>query len=406
MAISAISYRHLIRLPNVLPLLSATCLSRLAERMFAWAIVFHALAVFRSPSLAGWISFAAMAPGIAVSPLAGAFLDRGGAARGIVVDLVFSTVLVMALAVAVFLNRGSPPIMLLLVTIYALTSPLSVAGVRVLLPRLVPVRALDRANALDTAIHAIVDVVAPSLAGALMGCFGSIATFVTIAVGYAAAAIGIALVHDDTGPSQSPRNLFPEAWDGLICVIRGKLLRGLAIGYALNLVTWGILVVAVPVAIAQHFAAGAWETYSGLLWAGVGLAGGIGAIFAGHLRTLGREVTVMTACMAVTAVAIWPVAASFGVQGLVLGLVMAGLLAGAIDVGLLTLRQRRTEPGRLGRVLAVSISLNTSGFPIGTALGGMLAAWSPTSAFVAAAMASLLGALATYGLIPAEDRDP
>jgi MFS family permease len=406
MATSAISYRQLIRLPNVLPLLSATCLSRLAERMFAWAIVFHALAVFQSPALAGWISFAATAPGLAVSPLAGAFLDRAGAARGIVVDLVFSTVLVMALAVAVLLNRASPPIMLLLVTIYALTSPLSLAGVRVLLPRLVPVRALDRANALDTAVHAIVDVVAPSLAGALMGFSGSIATFITIAVAYAGAAIGIALVHGETGPSRSRRNLFPEAWDGLIYVIRGKLLRGLAIGYALNLVTWGILVVAVPVAIAQHFAAGAWEAYSGLLWAGVGLAGGIGAIFAGHLRTFGREVTVMTACMVVTAVAVWPVASSFGVQGLVLGLVTAGLLAGPIDVGLLTLRQRRTEPGRLGRVLAVSISINTSGFPIGTALGGMLVAWSPTSAFVAAALASVLGALATYGLIPAEDRDP
>src|SRR5580658_5300115 len=97
----AISYRQLIRLPNVLPLLSATCLSRLAKRMFAWAIVFHALAVFQSPSLAGWISFAAMAPGLAVSPLAGAFLDRAGAARGIIVGLAFSAVLVTALAVAI-----------------------------------------------------------------------------------------------------------------------------------------------------------------------------------------------------------------------------------------------------------------------------------------------------------------
>lgn len=192
MGTSAISYRQLIRCPNILPLPSATCLSRLAERMFAWAIVFHVLAVFRSPSLAGWISFAAMAPGLVVSPLAGAFLDRAGAARGIVVDLAFSTLVVMALAVAILLNRASPPIMLLLVTVYALTSPLSVAGVRGLLPRLVPVRALDRANALDTSIHAIVDVVAPSLAGALMGFAGSIVTFVTIAVAYAGAAIGIA----------------------------------------------------------------------------------------------------------------------------------------------------------------------------------------------------------------------
>jgi predicted MFS family arabinose efflux permease len=74
-------------------------------------------------------------------------------------------------------------------------------------------------------------------------------------------------------------------------------------------------------------------------------------------------------------------------------------------VGLLTLRQRRTEPGRLGRVLAVSMSVNTAGFPIGTALGGMLVSWSLQSAFIAAAFASLLGALTTYTLVPENDHD-
>jgi hypothetical protein len=58
----------------------------------------------------------------------------------------------------------------------------------------------------------------------------------------------------------------------------------------------------------------------------------------------------------------------------------------------------------LGRVLAVSMSVNVMGFPVGTALGGMLAAWWPPSAFAAAALASLLGALATWWLIPPEDR--
>jgi hypothetical protein len=49
-----------------------------------------------------------------------------------------------------------------------------------------------------------------------------------------------------------------------------------------------------------------------------------------------------------------------------------GQLAGPIDVGLLTLRQRRTDPAELGRVLSVSMSLNFAGFPIGTALAGAM----------------------------------
>ena len=112
----------------------------------------------------------------------------------------------------------------------------------------------------------------------------------------------------------------------------------------------------------------------------------------------------MTLCMTLTAFAVAP-ATLFGMAGMAGGLAVAGLLAGPIDVALLTLRQRRTDPARLGRILAVSMSLNTTGFPIGSAVGGTMAAWSPGLAFLVAALASLTGALATCGLIPAEDTD-
>ena len=100
-------------LPNVVhPLLTATCLSRLAGRMFSIVIVFHVLATFKSPVLAGWVSFAAMLPGLIVSPLAGAFLDRAGAVRGILVDLALSATLILALAAAVALGWASPTVLL------------------------------------------------------------------------------------------------------------------------------------------------------------------------------------------------------------------------------------------------------------------------------------------------------
>jgi len=401
-----ISYAQLIRLPNVLPLLLAIGLSRLADRMFALAIVFHALAAFGSPALAGWLAFAAAAPGLVVSPLAGAFLDRAGAVRGIVVDLAASTSLVLVLTAAIVLHDAGPPVLLVVATAYALTSPLSASGVRVLLPRLVPVPALERANALDMTIHAIVDVAAPSLAGALMGFAGPIATFIAIAAAYVATTICLALVSGVSAPPPSAQKFLRQALEGLGYVLRSPLLRGLAISYALNNFVWGVLVVAVPVFVARRFGAGVWESVSGLLWADLGAASGIGALLAGRARIFGREVRVMALCMTATALALWPVAATFGLAGLAAGMALVGLLAGPIDVGLLTLRQRRTEPGRLGRVLTVSMALNTTGFPIGTALGGMLVTWSLQSAFVVAALASLLGALSAVTLIPAEDRDP
>ena len=163
---ASISYVQLIRLPNVAALLLATCLTRLAGRMFNIVIVFHTLSTFQSPVLAGWIAFAATAPGLLVSPLAGAFLDRAGAPRGILVDLaaLSARAPLVALAVAIAWGLASPAVLLVLAAAYALTSPLSAAGIRVLLPRLVPSHVLDRANALDTAIYGVVGVVGTSVA--------------------------------------------------------------------------------------------------------------------------------------------------------------------------------------------------------------------------------------------------
>ena len=120
--------------------------------------------------------------------------------------------------------------------------------------------------------------------------------------------------------------------------------------YSLYEVSWGMLVVVVPVFAARQFAGGAGAAVAGLLWAGLGLVGGIAALIAGHRSTAGRERKVMALGMLATAVAVWPLAAEFGLIGLVVGMMLVGAAAGPIDVGALTLRQRRTDPAELGRV--------------------------------------------------------
>jgi MFS family permease len=192
-----------------------------------------------------------------------------------------------------------------------------------------------------------------------------------------------------------------QALAGLVRVCGQPTLRGLAVSYSLYQATWGILVVAVPVFSARTFTSGKADLASGLLWACVGVAGGVGALMAGHFRTAGRERNVMMVAMLVTAPAV--VAALFGLTWITVGLMVAGTLTGPIDVGVLTLRQRRTDPAELGRVLSVSMSLNMAGFPIGTALAGVLLLWSVPSAFFAAAFTSILAAIAAAALIPTHD---
>jgi predicted MFS family arabinose efflux permease len=232
-----------------------------------------------------------------------------------------------------------------------------------------------------------------------MGFVGPTMALATIAVTYGAAAFSIARIRRPRGQIPRIGPLLAQAWSGVQRVVQQPTLRGLAAAYSLYEIAWGILVVVVPVFAAQQFGGGRGATIAGLLWAALGLVGSGAALIAGHLRTLGRERRVMAIGMLVTALAAWPVAAEFGLLGLVLGLMLVGAAAGPIDVGVLTLRQRRTDPAELGRVLSVSISLNMAGGPIGSALGGMLVGWSIEGTLAAAAVAAVLAAM-SVALIP------
>jgi MFS family permease len=397
------AYRTLLGLPHVPQLFWAACLSRLAARMFALAIVLYALSRFHSPELAGWLFFAAFAPGLAISPLAGAILDRIGAARAIALDMAVGGVLLLALAVGGWIGLVAVPALLVLVALQSLTSPLSSAGIRVLLPRLVPLAELDRANALDTASHALIDVMGPALAGLLMGLVGPHATMLVIALLPLAASLGVASLrrHATAEGFTLAKPLLQQAVAGLGYVMRHRSLRGLALSYSLYQASWGILVVVVPVMVIHRLGSGpAADTAVGVLWAAAGVAGGAGALCAGYARTDGRERRFLVGGMFATALAIGAIAFLPGMTGSALGLVLVGLFAGPVDIAVLSLRQRRADPGQLGRVMAVSMGLNMSGLPLGSALGGMLVGDSPSTALLAAALASVLAALSARHMIP------
>lgn len=389
-------------------LMLAACLLRLAGRIFTLAIVLYVLARFDSPVLAGWVAFASLAPGLIVSPLAGAMLDRLGAAKAIVIDMAVSAALVLALALVDIGAAMTEPLLLALVALYSFTSPLGTAGVRVLIPRLVPPGALDRANALDTSSYALISVAGPAIAGVLFGFAGAQVTLLAIAFLYMAGTASLVplvrrtSIGTGTGTATATGSLVQSAVQGVMYVVQSASLRGLAISYSLFQVSWGILIVVVPVVVLSELGAGATaDSVTGGLWAVSGLAGGLGAIYAAHLRTDGRERQFIAIGAFATAVALYPLSASFGLIGLAVGLILIGFLEGPIDVGVLSLRQRRTDPAWLGRVLAVSMSFNMSGQPLGSVIGGIVVMHSPSLAFAIAALASVAAAVAAYLLVPA-----
>jgi MFS family permease len=400
-------YRALLRLPGMRALLVAASLSRLASGMFTLVVVLFVLDRFNSPALAGWVTFAAVGPGLVVSPLAGALLDRLGAAAAMAIDMAACATILLVLAAADIAGVVTGPMLLTFVALYSLTRPLTTAGIRVLIPRLVPADALDRANALATTSYAVINIAGPAAAGLLFAVAGPQVSLTAIVVLYAIAALSLMPLArlPRPRPLLASASLLTDAVDGVIYLLRHRSLRTLAVSYALYQVSWGILVVTVPVVIIGHLGGGPRaDAVAGALWAAVGLMGGVGALCAGHLRTDGREKRILAACMLVTAAALYPLGPAAGLASVAAALLLAGLLEGPIDVGLLSMRQRRTPPSRLGRVLAVSMSFNMSGLPIGSAVGGMVVTASVPLAFAVAAIASATAAAIAWWLIPDSGR--
>ena len=75
------SYRALFAIPTLSRILLGMTLSRIGGSMLGVAMVLFTLQEFHSPALAGLVTFASVAPGLFVSPIVGALLDRHG--RGV-----------------------------------------------------------------------------------------------------------------------------------------------------------------------------------------------------------------------------------------------------------------------------------------------------------------------------------
>ena len=394
------TYRELFQIPTFPRLATSVMLARTASQMMLLTLVLFVLQRFHSPSLAGITVFLASAPGIALSPLAGALLDRHGRVRLITLDYVVGTVTLALIAGLDFGGRLTPSVLLPVVAVSSLTFSLSNSGARSLVPLIVPKPLWDRANALDSIAYAVTMGAGPALAGALTTWSGPrLALIVTAAVFLLAAVLVVRLPEPMVANWSRP--VFTEAWAGLQYVlIHNPTLRGLVLVLSLMNLGFGVLMVALPVMVLDRLHGN--PALVGGLWAAFGLASVPTALLSGRFDSEGRERAVMAVSNVVAGLAIVVLAFAANAWMVTAAMLIVGLASGPFDVSMFSMRQRRTDPAWYGRAFAVSMGLNWAGQPIGSALSGPLIHYSLTIAFLVAAAFMLLGAGLVRWVIPAE----
>lgn len=394
------TYGALFRLAAFPRLASSVVLARTAIQMMQLTIVLFVLQRFHSPSLAGITVFLAIAPGILVSPLAGALLDRHGRVRLITLDYLVGAITLGSIAGLDFAGVLTPAVLLPIVAVGSLTYSLSNSGARSLLPLIVPKDLWDRANALDSIAYAVTIGIGPALAGALTAYVGSRAALLTTSGFYLAAAILI-LRLPEPRVAAPPQRVLAQAWDGLRYVLfRNATLRGIVIVVSVLNLAMGMLLVALPVLVISRLHGNA--AVVGQVWAIYGFASVPSALIAGRFDSEGRERLVMGICNLVTALSVALLAIGNSLWIVAAAMLVAGLANGPFDVAMFSMRQRRTDPAWFGRAFAVSMGLNWAGQPIGAALSGPLIHVGLTATFVVATLLSVAGAGLVPLVIPAE----
>lgn len=370
-------------------------LGRIGDAMATVALVWVTLRSHSATALGG-VLLAAALPVIITSPLAGSVVHRIGVRTAVRLDCSIRTILCLAMAVLVHAGHLN----LAAVTCFAVANGslagLSEIAIDVATPELIPDESLHQANTLISAVWDLSDLIGPALSGFVLNAAGAPAAFVADALTFVA--LGVLMPSVDTAAVE-PMSLFAGAIDGfrlLASHYRASLLLSLISLFVLF--ASGCQEVMLPVHVYQHLHASP-ATY-GLIMSACGAATLIGTTIINPLMARLRLRTTLAITLAVRGLGI-------GAIGLGHSPVMTGTAAvigtasdGPIYPAIRTAQQRLVPTEDRARVAGARGSLGVLGFPLGNAIGGVLAGHMPTTTGFAILGALHLLPLAALLLLP------
>lgn len=375
----------------------ASTVTRLADEMFAVAVVLLVLHRTGSPSLAGATVAAVFFPSIVSGPVLGAWLDRSGR-RSLLYKV--DRALLFTCLVGILLAAGNAPGVVLLALGFAtgLTLPAAWGGFTSMLPGLVGDDLLAPANAVEASSFNVALIVGPALAGTIAAVAGPAA-----AVGAEAALTLVALalilrIPDlDRRGSGSTDSLARLVATGVKHVVREPVLRAVTLTGVVSMAGLGFLVVVFPLWAAGDLGAG--ESAAGYLWTAYALGSLAGALLLARLQaSLPQDVVFFVGIGALGALMLtWPLAGSLAVALVLVALVT--LIEGPALAADLGVRQQHTPAGLLTQVMTLVGGVKIAAFSLGSAVAGpVVESLGPETTIVLVGAGIVAGAALGAGL--------
>ena len=403
-----------LRVRNFRLLFGGQMLSTIGDMFYAVALPWLMLSGGRSPQELGIVLAAYGVTRVATVLLGGLLSDRLGPRLVMLLSDVMRALLLGLLVVLVASGQTA------VLPLAAVSAPLGaftglfLPAYYAILPEVLSREELPAGNALNTSSYQLAVLVGSAIAGVVVSSLKPVAALAVDAVSFAISSLslfalrglharrGMQQAQGDAELPESRAQAAGEASRFDASTTFWQLLRqwrllhvGLVIIVTINLTTWGLFEIALPVLAREQFAAGA--TGYGLMLAAFGVGAFTGGLAAGSVGRLPRRGLIMLAMIMALAL-FYPLVPFVGLPGALLVLALAGSSNGLLNVVFFIVVQQLTPPHLLGRVLSVLLLANVSVYPLSVALAGLVTTrLGPIVLFLATgglmALASLFGCL-------------
>lgn len=409
----------LMREPNFRWLMGGGAVSALGDQFSMMALPWLVLKMTNDPLAMGLVVAMMGVPRAIFILIGGALVDRYSPKMVLMLTKVANAVLLAALAVLVWNNQASMPVIYAIAMSLGLAQAFSYPSGSSLMPNVVAPAQLQIANGMMMGMRQMSMLVGPLMAGLIIAfggdggagqanAHGIAMAFAFDCFSFVFSAWTLAKVQVKHGaPAEAPQAILAAVGAGLKMVWDDKVLRACFLYWAgVSFFIGGTFQVALPV-LASDRLHGA--SALGLLLAANGIGSMVGMVLTGMLGkvrigTLGTSLLVVDAVAGLLLLPMGLVNSTW--QGMLL-LLTLGTLSGFMQIAVFSWIQQRVPRAMLGRAMSICMFIFMGVAPLSAAFaGGLMQKFSLSQVFVGSGVLLILLAVLAFAFTPmSEMRD-
>mgnify|MGYP001557128995 CR=1 FL=1 len=388
--------------PTLQRLFVGALISAIGDSLTWTALTWHVVETTNSGAAVGWVLLSYSLPATFTGAPLGRLLDRMAPEKLMFWDNIVRAGITLLFPIFGLLGWLSLPALYVLAGCAGALSPVTRAGMRLLIPRLVKDHELESGNAVMGWTENLPSIVGAPLAGALIATRGALNALWIDAVSFLALAVILATVRI------LPREQSPAAADSPkatpLVLLRYPIVVILTAMSAIFFFAYGPTEAALPLFVknVQHADARG----LGIVWGAVGVGAAFGSALVGPISRVAKTGSALAAIALLWGIFQGAFVFTDSVWTGALCFFLGGIAWGPYMVLEATYLQRNTPSEEHGVIFGAHAAALAPMVPLGTALGGLLLQWfTPRMVILGSAAASIVASVLGYLLLTFRRRE-